>query len=242
MKLYAKSDTGKIRETNQDFFVVGESDTYAYAIVCDGMGGCKGGNVASEMAVNIIKEHLEKELHNTLFDDIVRYAVIDGIKEANKEIFKRASEDENLAGMGTTAVVAVAANDKLYIAHVGDSRAYLIKNEDYKQLTRDHSLVQELVERGELSADEANGYYMKNIITRAIGVSHNVDVDFSAVPFEDDELLLICTDGLSNYLDEESFKKILRENPREEYVDKLVSFAIDNGGADNITAAVIIKK
>lgn len=240
IKLFAKSDTGEVRPSNQDSYAIGNGENYSYAIVCDGMGGRNGGNVASEMAVNAIEQTITAKLNGILFDVVVKTAVMEGIQEANRLIYERAEKDTELKGMGTTAVVAVYSNDKLYLAHVGDSRAYILKDTDYTQLTKDHSVVQELVESGQISEEEARKHPIKNVITRAIGVEKNVEIDFRELDFSKNEALLICTDGLSNYLTDEVFKSILRDNSKEDYAEKLVAHAKQSGGADNITVAVML--
>lgn len=240
MKLVARSDTGEVRPSNQDFYAIGEKEDYFYAIVCDGMGGCNGGNVASQMAVAAIEQTLIDKLNGTLFDVVVKGAIEEGIREANRRIYERSLSESELRGMGTTAVVAVYANNKLYLAHVGDSRAYILKGSEYTQLTKDHSVVQELVESGQISEEEAREHPIKNVITRAIGVEKTVEIDFKELDFEIDEALLICTDGLSNYLTDDVFKSILRDNSKEEYAEKLVEYAKESGGADNITVVLML--
>lgn len=241
MRIFALSDTGEVRPSNQDFYAVGYDADYCYAIVCDGMGGHNGGNVASEMAVNIIRKHLASKLSGELYEEVVKGAVLGSIRAANDEIFRKSKESEELSGMGTTAVVAVEVNDRVYIAHVGDSRAYLVNNGVSKQITVDHSVVQELISMGKLTEEEAKNYPGKNIITRAVGVDSIVDADLQIIDLEEDDILVICTDGLSNYVPEKELAKIASSNDIEQSAEILVELAKQRGGADNITVALMSK-
>ena len=238
MKIASKSDIGMKRTTNQDSFSAGELHDAAWAVVCDGMGGANAGDIASKTAVEIISQYILNGYNPSMsFDDITRL-INNAITSANLEVYALSQKDEQLRGMGTTAVVAVVRNTEAIICNVGDSRAYLIDNE-LKQITRDHSVVQSLVESGELSPEEARVHPEKNVITRALGVEENVLTDGYCVELAENNKLLLCTDGLSNYADADSILRIVNDNALDKVTDLLIKEANLGGGRDNITAAVI---
>lgn len=239
MQIFAKTDKGKVRSINQDAFYINTlSDGSALAVVCDGMGGANAGDIASKTAVEIISQYILNGYNPSMsFDDITRL-INNAITSANLEVYALSQKDEQLRGMGTTAVVAVVRNTEAIICNVGDSRAYLIDNE-LKQITRDHSVVQSLVESGELSPEEARVHPEKNVITRALGVEENVLTDGYCVELAENNKLLLCTDGLSNYADADSILRIVNDNALDKVTDLLIKEANLGGGRDNITAAVI---
>ena len=239
MQIFAKTDKGKVRSINQDAFYINTlSDGSALAVVCDGMGGANAGDIASKTAVEIISQYILNGYNPSMsFDDITRL-INNAITSANLEVYALSQKDEQLRGMGTTAVVAVVRNTEAIICNVGDSRAYLIDNE-LKQITRDHSVVQSLVESGKLSPEEARVHPEKNVITRALGVEENVLTDGYCVELAENNKLLLCTDGLSNYADADSILRIVNDNALDKVTDLLIKEANLGGGRDNITAAVI---
>jgi protein phosphatase len=165
--------------------------------------------------------------------------ISDAVLNANDAVHARAGADETLNGMGTTVVVAVVSHGVAHIAHAGDSRAYLIQQNGIHQLTTDHSMVQEMVDHGDLTAQEAKKHPQKNVITRALGVDTFLQVDYCKAPFPAGSRLLICTDGLTNYVDEEQIFLLAKEMDAERLTDRLVAFAKQAGGSDNITVTVI---
>ena len=211
-------------------------------MVCDGMGGANGGDIASSKAVEIIGGQLEQELDNLLSGSEVRQIVEEAIANANRRIYDMAREDITLAGMGTTVVCAVVIGETLYVAHAGDSRAYLLNTNRINQLTRDHSMVQELVNLGRLTEEEARNHPRKNVITRALGVYTSIEVDHTECTLEDGDMVLLCSDGLSNCVEEESLLSMAQDIEHdislcEAYIDS----ANTKGGPDNITALIICK-
>ncbi|MDO5014878.1 MAG: Stp1/IreP family PP2C-type Ser/Thr phosphatase [Clostridia bacterium] len=239
MRIVAKTDIGKIRKSNQDSYAAGEFPSgVAWAVVCDGMGGVNGGNIASSMAVKIISEEITSMYTKDMSDAAFKTILFNSIKKANRQIYDYSIKNKDFAGMGTTVVVCIVKEDKMLIAHVGDSRAYLI-DEDIKQITKDHSVVQELIETGEITPKQAKTFPGKNIITRAVGVSSEVDIDFSVYSFDENKILLMCTDGLSNYVEPSDIKKVTENSDYYEYADKLINVANKNGGGDNITVIII---
>ena len=239
MKIAAKSDIGKVRESNQDAYATGEMpDGVAWAVVCDGMGGAAGGNVASETAVKIISEQITSAYRGSMRSKSIKNLLVTAINAANISVFDLAQANSKLAGMGTTVVCALVADGVAYIAHAGDSRAYLLHTKP-EQLTRDHSVVQEMVDTGRITPDEAKVHPSKNIITRALGVLPEIRVDFCEQPMGNEDILLLCTDGLSNYLDDNEILSIFKNTDISAVPEALVEKANLNGGGDNITVVTL---
>lgn len=241
MKIYSKIDIGKERSVNQDAFFAGEiSQDIAFAVVCDGMGGANAGDVASQTAVKTISEYIINSYRRKItirdFLKILKNAIL----SANITIYDMAGKYENLKGMGTTVVVAVVMGNEVALAHVGDSRIYLV-NDEITQLTRDHSVVQTLIESGEISPEAAVCHPRKNVITRALGVEEDVAVDTVELVLEDNETLLLCTDGLTNFVTDENILKTFKQNDISLVAEKLIELANVGGGADNITAVTMTK-
>lgn len=241
MIIHSKIDKGIIRNSNQDAFIAGKlSENITFAIVCDGMGGANAGEIASQTAVKTISEYIINSYRRKItirdFLKILKNALV----SANITIYDMASKDEKLKGMGTTAVVAVVKGNEVAIAHVGDSRIYLI-NDEMTQLTRDHSVVQTLIESGEITAEDAALHPRKNVITRALGVEADVTVDTAELVLQDNETLLLCTDGLTNFVTVEDILKTFKENDISLVPDKLIELANEGGGGDNITAVTVTK-
>ncbi|MBR5451642.1 MAG: Stp1/IreP family PP2C-type Ser/Thr phosphatase [Clostridia bacterium] len=235
MECIAKTDKGLVRSSNQDSFAFGKMADFVWAVVCDGMGGTSGGSIASEMTVSRFKDTAENMgLAVSRSKDAFHTSAINS---ANALIFDKANNDADLKGMGTTVVSVVVSDGVAYIAHVGDSRAYYIKDGKVSFVTKDHSMLQSLVETGKISDDEAKNYKHKNIITRAVGVGKSVDIDFDVVDAPCGYILL-CTDGLTNLLSEETICQIITDDYPSS-AEKLVEAANEQGGYDNITALVI---
>ncbi len=240
MRIVAKTDIGKKRSSNQDSYAAGElSGGVAWAVVCDGMGGVAGGNVASSTAVKIISEQITSSYRVGMSPKSIKNMLVSAINAANISVYDISRANSELEGMGTTVVCAVVTDGVAYIAHAGDSRAYLLSQGGFSQLTRDHSVVQQMVETGEITPLEAKNHPRKNIITRALGVEAEIKVDYCDTELSDNDILLICTDGLTNYVDEKDFTKIIENNSYYEVADLLVNKANDNGGGDNITVVAI---
>ena len=239
MKIFSKTDKGKVRADNQDAYFAGRiSDSTVFAVVCDGMGGANAGSVASENAVRHISEYIIKSYRNEMsageLETLVRNAVI----SANIELYDMSVNDPLLSGMGTTAVIALVKEDGAVIANVGDSRIYLV-NEEIRQLTRDHSVVQSLVESGKITPEDAKVHPRKNVITRAVGAEENVTPDSAVIKLSDGDSLLLCTDGLSNYLDDGDILNIFKNTDISAVPEALANRANSNGGGDNITVVTL---
>ena len=200
MKTFSITDVGMVRQVNQDYVYTTDNPIGPLPnlfVVADGMGGHKAGDYASKYTVEVMKRELAQSEEKD-----VEKALVSAIEKANREIIKKASEDEHLKGMGTTVVAATIVEHMMYFANVGDSRLYLI-NQGITQLTKDHSLVEEMVRLGGIKPEEAKHHPDKNIITRAIGAKNNVDVDFYEHRLKRGDIILMCTDGLSNMVEDE---------------------------------------
>ena len=240
MIAFSKTDIGVRRNTNQDyayFSVEQIGNLPNVLIVADGMGGHKAGEVASEQAVNAVLQSIKE---NEKEDKIS--IIEEAIEAANCKVLDMAAKDEKFMGMGTTIVVATLENGNLYVANVGDSRLYLI-DDDIRQITRDHSLVQEMVSIGELDKESAKTHSRRNIITRAVGVEKKVMADFFEAEVREGTKILLCSDGLTNMVDDNEIKHIIEECSSsnqniEATVQRLIDTANENGGLDNIAVVL----
>jgi len=230
---FGVTHAGKVRQNNEDALLVGEGEDETLFVVADGIGGFEAGEVASSLAVAVLKELQPDESFKA------------AIGEANRRIVAAGRGDEKLSGMGTT-VVAIRFGGKqgepvAEVAHVGDSRAYLMRGDDMKPITEDHSLVAELVRSGDLTRDQAAEHPQKNLITRALGADEEVDVDTAILSVEAGDRILLCSDGLSDMVLEAGISEILAESPDdpERAARGLLSAALDAGGNDNITVVVV---
>ncbi|MCI1955338.1 MAG: Stp1/IreP family PP2C-type Ser/Thr phosphatase [Oscillospiraceae bacterium] len=239
-KVFSRSDVGLVRKSNEDACRCGIlSDHAAWAVVCDGMGGANGGNVASSVAVEEISETILSGYREGMDGDATRELIASAINRANEAVHKMAGRDVNLTGMGTTVVAAIVSDSLVHVAHAGDSRAYLILSDGIHQLTTDHSMVQEMVEKGDLTEQEARKHPQKNIITRALGVESSIRIDYSETLAPEGCRLLICTDGLTNYVEEGQIFALAKELGGKELTERLVALAKSAGGGDNITVVVL---
>lgn len=240
MKIIASTDVGKVRSSNQDSYAAGEfRDGVVWVVLCDGMGGQSGGNVASSTAVKFISDRITTAYRENMNASSIRNLLVASITNANYEIFDLAEANEELQGMGTTVVAAIIRDNTLYVAHAGDSRAYVVSETGMKQVTRDHSVIQNMLENGEISEEEALTHPWKNRITRALGVDINLRVDYSEEDATDRDMFLFCTDGLTNFVSDEDIFKLLRRDPNADLAALLVEEANHNGGGDNITAIIV---
>lgn len=240
MQIYSKIDIGRARNSNQDaLFTEVLPDGAALAIVCDGMGGANAGNVASETAATAIADFIRRSFRQGLDSSQLLGLLQSAIRSANITVFDMSVESEELSGMGTTVVAAIARDNFAVIAHVGDSRAYLIKNGDIAQLTRDHSVVQSLIESGKLTPEEARVHPRKNVITRALGTEEDVLADSTEISLDEGDTLLLCTDGLTNFVDNSEILSIFEQTDIKDTAEVLTATANQNGGGDNITVVTV---
>lgn len=240
MRIDCGTDIGIVRKNNQDSCDCGLfPDGTAWGIVCDGMGGANGGNVASSMAVAEIKTHILENYIPENSDEVCKDLLLKAVAKANQAVFLRAGEDESLQGMGTTAVVLLARQETLFVAHVGDSRGYLISGDRIEQVTKDHSYVQNLVDLGLISQDEAKEHPKRNVITRALGVHETVDCDCRILAFKKGDTVLACSDGLSGYAQPPLLLEYSKQYSDKLLIQNLIAYATEAGGSDNITVIAL---
>lgn len=241
MRAFARTDIGKLRDMNQDSYYISEpGDKVQLFIVADGMGGYKGGEIASKLAVETSKNYIINnwdsiEHERTKILDLVKNA----IEYANLVVFEKSKEVPELENMGTTIDVCLILQNKVYIGHVGDSRVYRKRKDFFRKLTTDHSYVQKLVSDGTITKEEAYNHPKKNMLIKALGCSPYVEPDVTVKGFLKDDILLMCSDGLTNMIRDEEIVEIINENPIEA-CNRLVDKANENGGLDNITAVIIL--
>ena len=239
MKTFSMTHVGQRRETNQDYMYTSETSVGRLPdlfLVADGMGGHAAGDYASRFTVEKIVEYVTESEESepvTVLGEAVRYA--------NEHLLAEANADASKAGMGTTIVAAVVVGDKLYTANVGDSRLYVINQERITQITRDHSLVEEMVQSGKLQKEEMRTHPNKNIITRALGTNPEVKADCFEIEVEEGDVLLLCSDGLSNMMEDKTMEAIIKMNPEdmEQAARRLVDEANKAGGKDNISVVLV---
>lgn len=231
------SDMGRVREINEDSFCCAElSCNMSLLIVADGMGGHNAGEVASKIAVKTLSQYVIENIKAGIPEDELVEVLQEGIQKANSDIYQESLKNSAYSGMGTTVTSAIVSQDQLVVGHVGDSRAYILKHNKLKRITRDHSLVEELIMNGTITEAQAMHHPQKNIITRALGVEDSVDIDIERLKIDTGDMVLLCTDGLTNMLEESKIEDILLkfENP-DDAVQKMVEMANEAGGQDNIT-------
>ena len=226
MKMYGATDIGLVRSTNQDKFYIDKS--LKWAVVADGMGGHNGGEMASSMAVEEIKKSMLQGV-----------GLKESISNSNALVYKTSVENPELAGMGTTVVLCEIVGNRANIAHVGDSRAYLYRDGVIKQITKYHSIVQQLIDSGTITEEQAKYHPQRNLITRAVGTEKNISVDYETLEFKENDYILICSDGLSSYVEESEIVDIIANTKASETVNKLIDAANNSGGKDNVTVVLI---
>lgn len=238
MKIYGKTDIGPVRETNQDAYEFGCFDSGdCWAVVCDGMGGVSGGQIASSICIEKVSEALKRGYRNKMSISSAKNLLTSAINAANSAVFKQSNDNLEYKGMGTTVVAVLVLGNICVVAHVGDSRAYIL-NEDIKQITKDHSFVQLLIDTGKITEDEAKVHPDRNIITRAVGIEHVVDVEIDIVDFSKDDKLLMCTDGLNGYVEDQDILKAVKKYG-DSSAEKLIETANGAGGRDNVTVVIV---
>ena len=241
INVFSKTDIGRVRKVNQDAVKTEViSDNLAWSVVCDGMGGQAGGDIASNIAVIMISKFLSDNLSELKTSDEIKSVIYEAVSSANQAIYLKSEKDKNLKNMGTTVIVCVVSMNKLYVAHMGDSRAYLISDDEITQITTDHSMVQEMLDNGKLTVEEARNHPQKNIITRALGVNPEIKLEYNTLDIKKGNIILSCTDGLTNTVEEQDIYNICKKcDNKEEAVGKLISKGNKNGGNDNITVSLI---
>ena len=237
-EIYGSTDVGLVRDHNEDFYFIHESNVqkdYSLLIVADGMGGHEAGEVASELSVTCFVEEFDK-LELKKVSNIEKH-LSDSLKNANSQVFDKSKETETL-GMGTTFTSVLLYDNRLFFAHVGDSRAYLLRENKMIQITQDHSWVAEQVALGIIKPEDAINHPRNNIITRAIGLNSSVEVDVNSMKVYKGDILLLCSDGLSGLVSDKSIEELISINNLQKVPDQLIEIANQNGGTDNITVLV----
>lgn len=240
MKCYYKTDIGLVRSENQDRVwaeALGE-DTVA-VILCDGMGGENAGSVASQMTIDFMADRLRKGFRANLSRNYIRNLLITSVTAANSLVYDKASREPDKAGMGTTCVSAIICNNRAYLINVGDSRAYYLYGDAMQQLTKDHTYVRSLIERGEITEEESRTHRDRNKITRAVGAERSITPDYFEIDLEAGSMLLFCSDGLHAYGEDLEIAELAAANPIGKVCDLLIDYALGNGGRDNISVAVV---
>jgi len=228
------SDVGLVRETNEDSYLCEPPHLF---IVADGMGGHAAGEIASTMAVNTVSDYIKGHLDHSNPEELLKLA----INQANTSIYQMAQSKEECSGMGTTVTIVYIVDGTLYWGHVGDSRIYLLRNQELSQITNDHSLVWELMQSGNITKEEATIHPKRNMLTRAVGTSCLIKIDTGIVPIEPGDRILLCTDGLTNMVTEQDMYQLMmnQEMSLPSIVSTLVSEAKKAGGSDNITTILL---
>ena len=243
MRIAGKTDKGFRRADNQDRYIAGAlANGICFGFVCDGMGGANGGNIASALAIRTITTRLVSSYRQDMTMQSMQRVLESAIAAANVAVYDEAAASAELRGMGTTLVMAVMMGDRVLIAHIGDSRAYVITQDNtVEQITKDHSVVQQMLERGQITAEEAKSHPRRNFITRALGVSDTVACDFSEFVLPDGAKVMLCTDGLSGMVDLPRIQEIAASCDDRALPDRLIAAANLAGGSDNVTVALITR-
>lgn len=241
MKAFAKTDIGKARDINQDYYYISEEQSeFNLYILADGMGGYNGGEVASKLAIESAKRYIDSN-----FDKIehTKEAIIELVKNAveysNMVVYERSKEDKDLEGMGTTLDICLIYNTRIYIGHIGDSRIYRVRNNLIRKLTKDHSYVQKLIEDGTITRAEAMTHPKRNMLMKALGCTPYAEPDLKIRRFQPGDVLLMCSDGLTNMVKDDEIYNEIKNSP-EHAPERLVEKANNAGGYDNITIITII--
>ncbi len=241
IKAYAKTDVGKARDINEDSYYITE-DSFSNLqlfILADGMGGVNGGEIASKLAINSAKSYIENNIKDVQKDkESLTQLVASSAEYANMIVYEKSKEIKEFEGMGTTLEICLIYNNRAFIAHIGDNRIYRIRNNFMRQLTQDHSYVQTLVKQGTITKDEAETHPKKNILVKALGCNAFVEPDMMIRGFQKDDILVICSDGLTNMVSQDEIFKSVTTN-FEAAPKELVELANENGGIDNITIITI---
>ena len=241
MQTWSITDPGCVRPQNQDACSVEQLDeNCTLCVVCDGMGGAKSGNVASALAVEVFMQEIRASWKNGMSQEDVDHMLRSAVKLVNFAVYDQAAQFVDFAGMGTTLVAALVEGKNATVVNVGDSRAYHIGAEGIRIITQDHSVVQLMVDRGELTPEEAKLYPGKNLITRAIGTDATVECDLFRLELEREDGILLCTDGLSNLLDEQEILfEVVHGEQRENCCQRLLNIALNRGAPDNVTCLLL---
>lgn len=234
MEYRALTDVGLKRTNNEDSYLINDGGEKKLFVIADGMGGHNAGEIASSEACAMIEKYIKT--HDGAIDEVLKEAVCN----ANRQLFVRASENNAMSGMGTTIDALIAEKDKIHIAHVGDSRVYIVSNDAIRKVTHDHSIVGMMVDSGSITEEEARVHPQRNLITRAVGTAMTIEVDIVDETIHNGEWILMCTDGLTNMVPKDEIHRIITTASNiDEAAEKLVDTAKKNGGDDNITVILL---
>jgi protein phosphatase len=242
MQTWGITDPGCVRPQNQDTYQIEQLDRHTtLCVVCDGMGGARSGNVASSLAVDVFIQEVRNTFKSNMGEDDRDQMLQSAVKLANFTVFDQAQQFEDFYGMGTTLVAALIQNKTVTVVNVGDSRAYLVNKDDIRRITTDHSLVQMMVDRGELSRERARNYPGKNYITRAVGTEATVQCDLFHLDVERGDCILLCSDGLTNTVDDQEILfEVVHGVNKEECCQHLLDIAKSRGAPDNVTGVMVL--
>lgn len=241
MRVWGRTDIGLVRSENQDAYSICEMKEYTSAVVCDGMGGTNGGRVASSLAVDVYQQEIEEKLRTGMNSQEMALAMSESVKKANEAVRQRAAENKEYQQMGTTLVSAVAQKERAVLANVGDSRAYHINRSGIRQITRDHSVVENMVERGDLTPEEAKHHPRRNLITRALGPDADVQTDTFELIWKQGDFILLCSDGLVNTVsDQEILFEVIHNGEPDTCLERLLDLSKQRGAPDNVTMLLMM--
>ena len=242
MEYWGLSDIGRVRAQNQDAFRIEELDRHTIlAVVCDGMGGAKSGNIASRLAIDVFVDEVKNSWKASMTQEQTEQVLENAVKLANFTVYDQARQFEDFAGMGTTLVAALLSGKNATIVNVGDSRCYHITRSDIRRITVDHSVVQMMVDRGELTAEEARSYPGRNYITRAVGTEPTVQSDLFAIRVERGDALLLSSDGLHNEVDDQEILfEVVHGVNNDNCCQRLLDIANMRGSPDNVTSVLVM--
>lgn len=242
MEYWGLSDIGKVRAQNQDAYRIEELDRHTVlAVVCDGMGGARSGNIASRLAIDVFVDEVRRGYKSSMSQELMGQLLQNAVKLANFTVYDQARQFEDFAGMGTTLVAALISGKTAAVVNVGDSRCYHITREDIRRVTVDHSLVQMMLDRGDLTPEEARAYPGKNYITRAVGTEPTVESDLFPLWLERGDAVLLCSDGLHNEVDEQEILfEVVHGVNNDNCCQRLLAIANMRGAPDNVTSVLVM--
>jgi len=246
MEYWGITNSGKLRKHNQDVFkmLANEEKDAAVLVVCDGMGGANAGNIASELAANVFVDQIGNRLPdiNKITQSEIAVMMVDAVLAANTEVYEKSLQNDEYEGMGTTLTAAVSTNEGEVVVNIGDSRLYLVKNGKITQITKDHSVVEDMIEKGEITRNEARSHPSRNLITRALGTGYYDPPDVFFLKMNSGDVLVLCSDGLTAVVtDNEIQFESLCDSPVRDICDVLVDMALVRGAPDNVTVVILRK-
>lgn len=237
LKIIGATHPGKVRENNQDAYTFRLlSPACGYAVVCDGMGGEKAGDIASQTACQLLTRFFDRDLVENMSEGAVKAVMFSAISAANTKVYSLSKEHKEYSGMGTTLSAAIIMGEEMHLVNIGDSRIYIGDKHGAVQVTKDHTIVQAMVDRGEITLEEAKNHPRRHLITRAVGIGDTLDIDYQMFRLEKGHKVLLCSDGLSNYAEEQTLAKLMKQAAKTGSAKGFIDHANQMGGSDNVTA------